>query len=84
VLVRVEVEFGNETMEITQEDRLAYASSNRAGGAVLLLGRAVGQIIAALGAGSDVPLNALIDEFSGAVVRSARPASHACDEVGCC
>jgi len=84
VLVRVEVEFDNETMTITKKDQLAYASSNRASGAVLCLGRAVGQVIAALGAGSDVPIDALIEEFSDAVVRSARPVPHACDGVGCC
>jgi hypothetical protein len=86
VLVRVEVENDGGTIEVKQEDLFVSASSNRAGGAVLLLGRAVGQIIAALGAGSDVPLDVLIEEFSEAVVRSARPAPipHTCDGVGCC
>jgi hypothetical protein len=80
--VRVEVEFHDGTVTITQEDldivSMTSASvSNRAGGAVLCLGRAVGQVIATLGAGSDIAIDALIEEFHGTMVRSVLPASRA-------
>jgi len=75
MLVRVEVEFDENTLSVVQEDRLVCAWSNRSGGAVLCLGRAVGQVIAAMGAGSSTSLDVMIDEFHEAVLRSARPAT---------
>ena len=88
MLVRLEVEFDDTVLSVTREDRLVCASSNRSGGAVLCLGRAVGQIIATLGAGSSTPLDVMIEDFHEAVLRSARPAApdtpHTCDGVACC
>lgn len=84
--VRVEVEFDDRTLVVTREDRLYSASSNRAGGAVLFLGYAMGKVLAALAAGSDIPINVMVEEFHEAVIRESRPASvtHTCDGVGCC
>jgi|WetSurMetagenome_2_1015567.scaffolds.fasta_scaffold464497_1 hypothetical protein len=88
MLVRVEAEFDDTVLSVTKEDRLVCASSNRSGSSVLCLGRAVGQIIAALGAGSSTPIDVMIEEFHEAVLRSARSAvpymPHTCDGVACC
>jgi len=86
VLVRIEVESDETVFSIVQEARLSRASFGQAEAAVLCLGRAAGQVIAALGASADVTLDVLIEEFTGAVVRSCRPAPtpHTRDGVGGC
>lgn len=86
MLVRIEVEFDDTVLSVTQEDRLLAVPSGlsgRSGIAVRSMGIAVGKMIAALSAGSDTTPAVLLDEFHEAVVRSALT-SHTCDGVGCC
>lgn len=83
-MVRIEVVFDDTVLSVVREQRLSCAvPSGRPGPAVIVMGDAVGKMIAALSAGSDTTTAVLLDEFHEAVVRAA-PTGHTCDGVGCC
>jgi hypothetical protein len=72
MLVRIEVEFDDTTVTIQQQDLLTYGGSTVcSGAAVLAMGRCAGRMIAALGAGGDVPVGVMVQEFYDAVLRAA-------------
>lgn len=91
--VQVEFELDDTVLSVIQEERLVQSMTagrpaGRSVAAARTVGTAVGKMLAALGAGSDVPMVVLVAEFHEAVVRSARCAppaqGHTCDGVGCC
>lgn len=87
--IGIELELDDAVLSVTQEARVVPSmSSDRSVVAAGLLATAVGKLLAAIGAGSDVPMLTLVAGFNDAVWRSTQcspPTSdHTCDRVGCC
>lgn len=63
--IRIEVEVGNLVFTIERDapEVLSMRSTAPRSGAVSLLGDAAGRMVVALGAGSDVPIDVLMEAF---------------------